>query len=454
MNGGTFTPGVEKERAGIYFRFKSAAKKRLLVGERGTVALPLVLSWGEAKKFIEITEENDTNKEFGLDIEDPALLLLREAKKRGKTVLVYRVNEGTKAKGTLATDDTAGTEVVATAVYGGEKGNDITIVISTNVLESTKKDVTTYFGTKAVDKQTVTGASGLQANAYVVFSGEGTLNDVAGVKLSGGTDGEQTNLDYTDFFAAAETEYFDTIGLPVDGDEELKTTFASFVKRVRDQQGVKVVGVLPNYAGDFEGIINVTNGVVLEGGQLLNPAEAVAWVAGASAGATINQSLTFVEYEGAVDVSERFDNDEIIDKLRNGEFFFTFDARDKTVSVEKDINSFVSFTSEKDKKFSKNKIIRILDGINNDMTRELKREIKERKENGNDIPVNNDGIQIIRTLATIYLNELQSGKAIKNFDSKDDIAITINGDGDGFYISMGAQPVDSAEKFYFGVEVR
>ncbi|BCE06142.1 hypothetical protein RSC2_04166 [Bacillus paralicheniformis] len=46
MNGGTFTPGKEKDRAGIYFNFKTTAEERVSVGERGTVALPVVMSWG------------------------------------------------------------------------------------------------------------------------------------------------------------------------------------------------------------------------------------------------------------------------------------------------------------------------------------------------------------------------------------------------------------------------
>ncbi|KIL72545.1 phage tail sheath family protein [Bacillus badius] len=446
MNGGTFTPGEEKQRAGIYFRFTSAANDRLAVGERGIVALPLVLNWGAPKQFIEVTKTEDVEKKLGLDINDPSLLLLREAKKKAKTVLAYRVNEGTKATKEVATG------VTATAVYGGTKGNDITIKVAPNIVDETKKDVTTFMGTKAVDKQTVAKGSELKANAWVTFQGAGELIDSAGIKLVGGADGTPTNLDYTDFFSAAETEYFDVIALPVD-DEQLKTAFVSFVKRMREQKGVKIRGVLANYAGDYEGIDNVTVGAVLPE-KTLTPAETVAWVAGAAAGATIYQSLTFVEYEGAIDVTPRLDNDEIIERLAKGEFMLTFDARDKTVTVEKDINSFVSFTKEKDKKFQKNKIVRILDAINNDLTREIKREIKIRKEKGQDIPVNGDGVQIISTLVTIYMNALQEGGAITNFNSQNDIQIAINADGDGFYINTGAQPVDSAEKFYFGMEVR
>lgn len=447
MNGGAFIPGEEKARAGFYFRFTSAPNERLSVGDRGRAALPLVLNWGEAKKFIEITKSEDVEKKLGLDINDPALLLLREAKKKAKTVLAYRVNEGTKASAEVATG------VTATAVYGGTKGNDIMIKIVSNVVDETKKDVTTFMGSKAVDKQIVENAGELKANAWVTFEGAGELTNSAGIKLTGGADGTPTNLDYTEFLAASESEYFDTIALPVAEDEQLKAAFISFIRRVRDQQGVKVQGVLANAPADFEGIINVTNGAVLPD-RTLTPAETTAWVAGASAGATINQSLTFVEYEGAIDVFPRYDNDEIVERLAKGEFMLTFDARDKTVTVEKDINSFVSFTKEKDKKFQKNKIIRIMDAINNDITRELKREIKIRKEKGQDIPVNGDGIQILSTLVTIYMNTLQEGGAIKNFNSQNDVQITINDDGDGFYINTGVQPVDSGEKFYFGMEIR
>ena len=141
--------------------------------------------------------------------------------------------------------------------------------------------------------------------------------------------------DYTAFLEAAETEYFDVIALPVDNSEQLKATFASFIERLRNKQGRKVQGVVANYAADQEGIINVTSGVVLEDGTELAPAQTTAWVAGASAGATFNQSLTFVEYEGAVDTLERLDNDQVEYRLSQGEFLFTFDARDRTVSVEK-----------------------------------------------------------------------------------------------------------------------
>ncbi|PLS05134.1 phage tail sheath family protein [Bacillus halotolerans] len=466
MNGGTFTPGKEKERAGIYFNFKTTAENRVSAGERGTVALPIASSWGEVKKFISISSIEDLNKKVGLNIDDPSLLLLREAMKKANTVLLYRLTEGLRASADISEG------VKATALYGGTKGNDIIISITENVIDSSKVDVTTYLDQSEVDKQTVSKAEELKQNNYVTFTGKGDLTvtipltgtapeDVSGalpatsgIRLSGGTDKTPTNADYTAFLEAAETEYFDTIALPVEDNEQLKATFVAFIKRLRDNQGQKVQGVLSNYKGDHEGIINVTGGVLLEDGTEITPEKATTWVAGASAGATFNQSLTFVEYEGAVDVLNRIDNDEIVERLSNGEFLFTYDSRDKSVSVEKDINSLTSLTAEKNKMFQKNKIVRVLDAINNDLTTQLKALIKSRKASGSDVPATNDGLQFVKTLITQYLSVLQDNGGITDFDSENDITIALNNDRDGFLIDLAVQPVDAAEKFYFNVEVK
>ncbi|WP_282062514.1 phage tail sheath family protein [Bacillus pumilus] len=448
MNGGTFTPGTEKKRPGIYFNFKTTAEQRITLGDRGTVALPLVMSWGEPKTFISVSNMEDLNKKVGLNIDDKTLLLFREAKKKAQTVLLYRLNEGEPAKAEISEN------FVVTANYGGLKGNEITIQVAENVLDSTKRDVMTYLGTDIVDKQVVTDVKDLVKNKYVQFSGEGEAVITAGVALSGGKNGVASVADYTAFLETAETEYFDVIALPVDNSEQLKATFASFIERLRDKQGRKVQGVVANYAADQEGIINVTSGVVLEDGTELTPAQTTAWVAGASAGANFNQSLTFVEYEGAVDTLERLDNDQVEYRLSQGEFLFTFDARDRTVSVEKDINSLTSFTAEKNQQMAKNKIIRVLDAINNDLTFELKNLIKLRKANGNDIPASDDGVQLVKTLITQYLTQLQDGSGITGFNSETDIVIGLNEDRDGFIIDLAVQPVDAAEKFYFNVEVK
>ncbi len=114
---------------------------------------------------------------MGLSIEDPSLILLREAKKKAKTVLMYRLTEGIRASADLSQG------VKATALYGGSKGNDIIIRISENVLDQTAFDVTTYMDEAEVDKQTVKKAEELKANGYVTFTGTGELS--ASIPLTG-----------------------------------------------------------------------------------------------------------------------------------------------------------------------------------------------------------------------------------------------------------------------------
>lgn len=99
-----------------------------------------------------------------------------------------------------------------------------------------------------------------------------------------------------------EVEQFNTLCYP-GTDSETKGLFVAFVKRLRDDEGKKITCVLTGQKADYEGIINVKNGVVLEGGETLPPEKAVAWVCGATAAAEINESLTNTAYDGAVDVA-------------------------------------------------------------------------------------------------------------------------------------------------------
>ena len=66
----------------------------------------------------------------------------------------------------------------------------------------------------------------------------------------------------------------------------LQTVCIAKIKMLRNSVGKYVQAVLPNCKADFEGIINVTNSVILddgtESGKQLTVAQACAWVAGAT----------------------------------------------------------------------------------------------------------------------------------------------------------------------------
>ena len=112
-------------------------------------------------------------------------------------------------------------------------------------------------------------------------------------------------------------------------------------------------------AGDYEGVISVTNSVKVDG-EKLSHAEACAWVAAATAAAKNTQSNTYVEYEGAEEVVDPKTHEEAVAAIDNGEFFFSVSEAGAVV-VEYDINSLTTFADGKDKTYRKNRVIRVFD---------------------------------------------------------------------------------------------
>lgn len=439
MAGGTWIPGVEKVRPGLYMNFKIKALERIKSAERGTVTMPLLLSWGEPKKFLTIEKDSDVMEKLGYDINDSQMLLVREAKKRAKTLLIYRLNDGVKATATFGTG-------TVTAKYSGLRGNDLLITAEKDPSKEGMKRVKTFLNGRVVNQQIAEKIEELKANDWVTFAGTGAIAETAGVKLTGGTDGNPANQDHTDYLAAAEIQHFDVIAYPHDN-ASLRTSFVTFVKRLREEEGKKIQGVLSGEPADYEGIINVKNGVKLNDVTLVSAIQAVAWVAGATAGASIADSNTYSVYEGAIDANPRMRNSEIVEALKKGEWVFVHDG-DK-VKVEKDINSLVTYTQERNGRFSKNRVIRVLDAIANDFYRVAHESYIGKVDN------NQDGQALLKEAANQYLRDLQDAGAITNVDFVKDFFIDPDKSrGDEVYATLGVQPVDSMEKFFFTVEVR
>src|SRR5690606_2328645 len=186
--------------------------------------------------------------------------------------------------------------------------------------------------------------------------------------------------------------------------------------------------------------------VVLEDGTILNNIQVTAWVAGATAGANVNESLTYAAYDGAVDVDERYTHTEIVQALKNGEFLFEYS--DGRAIVEQDINSFTSFTPEKRQHFSKNRVIRVLDSIGNDLKRIFEQFYIGKVNN------NVDGRNLFKNEIVNYMTVLENIGAIQNFDSQADVTVVQGNDVDSIYVELYVQPVDAIEKVYMQVIVR
>lgn len=437
MAGGTWVT-QNKVRPGTYINFVGQGTPVGAVGERGIMTMALSLGWGPSKQILSITNGDDVSALLGYDITSSQMLLLREAFKRSRTVLLYRLNNGTKAAVTSG-------NLTATAKHGGLRGNDLTVVIQTNVDDNDKFDVKTLLAGVEKNIQTVSSIAGLISNDWIVFSGTGTLAATAGAPLVGGADGTITNADHIDYMAAVELQDFNTVAYPGTAND-LKALYAAFIKRLRDVEGKKVQFVTENYASaNHEGVISVKNGVKLSDGTSLTAAQASVWVAAATAAAQMSQSLTYDAYDDAVDVGTRYTNAQIEAAIIAGEFLFT--PNQGKTKVEVDLNTFTGFTPDKGKPFSKNRVIRVLDGIANDFKKIFDLYY------GGKIDNNADGRDLLWNEYITYLKTLEGLNALQNVNSATDVKIIQGTDADSVYVEVAVQPVDSIEKVYMKVSV-
>mgnify|MGYP001451738243 CR=1 FL=1 len=437
MAGGTFTM-QNKIRPGVYVNVGGKGQALGTLGIRGTAALALPLSWGASQKMMALDAGDNSLVKLGYDLTAGSMLPVREALKHAKTLFIYRLNTGEKASVTIG-------QLTATAKYGGVRGNDLTVVIENNIDDSEKYDVKTFVDQAQADLQTVTTIAELKANDWIDWTGTGGLTASAGAPLVGGTDGAVTNADHLSFLSTLELFDFNTVAY-VGTDNTIKNVYTSFVKRLRDDEGKKVQAVVENYpAADYEGVISVKNGVVLSDGTTLTAAQATAWVAGATAAADVNESLTYSVYDDAVDASPRYTNSQINTALQAGEFVFT--ASNGRAVVEQDINSLTSFTAEKTKAFSKNRVIRVLDGINNDFVRIFSDYYLGKVSN------NAAGRNLLKAECISNISTLQGIGAVQNFDAQTDISVYAGQETDAVGIDLNVQPVDSVEKIYITVTV-
>lgn len=435
MAGGTWT-SQNKIRPGAYINFKSKKNVIASIGERGIATLPLTLPWGAEKEIITIHADDDLSKVLGINISDNSALLIREVFKKAKTLLLYRLNEGSKATATLE-------ELTINAKYSGTKGNNITVIIQNDIDDTSKFEVITTFEGNKVDKQLVKTIDDLKPNGYVEFEGTGELKTTSGLPLKGGDDGTVTNENYTDYLSAIEAYEFHTIGIPTK-ESDIKAVATDFVKRLKED-GRQVQLVLENYAeADSENVISVKNGVILGDGTKITSDKAVAFVTGATAGANINQSNTYLQYEDAIDVDIKYTNKEIIDALNNGEIVFTINNR--KVVIEQDINTLKTFTEDKDKDYRKNRLIRTLYEINNGI--KLLWETNYIGKIANSV----DGRILFKKDVIKFLEQLQEIDALENV-VPEDIEIEKGKDKDSVLVKVEVQPIDSMEKLYMNVEV-
>lgn len=445
MAGGKFDKVVGKVRPGTYINFESTKTNTVGAGERGTVVMPLIgHNYGPAGEFIEVRNSapDAAFAKLGYSVFDDNdnMLLIREALKNASAVIVYIPKAGTAATGT-------GGGLTATAKYGGERGNALAYSVVANPVSGYDITVTlagatvsVYEGVKDI------GAAIAISDEWLKFSAatdEAVLTAVAGVSLTTGANGTTQNSDITAFLDAVEGVNFNVLCFP-STEETLKAAVKSKIKYLREGVGKTVVGVVADYEADYEGIINVTNSVKVDGKALTN-AQATAWVAGATAGATYVESLTYRGYDGAEAIVGAKTHEQAVAAIQNGEFFFTYSEEGKVV-VEYDINSLVTIPDDKDATYRKNRVIRVFDTFADNVLVNF-----PPNKYANDA----EGWDIMEGVGRSILKTFEDAGAIKNVDYDTDFTVDREASaGDQTFFNCGLEAIDSSEKLYFTVATR
>lgn len=451
MAGGNFDINVGKVRPGVYVNTKSKKQQKPKNSSRGIAVVPLIgYNWGPNGEFVKLSVDSPDASiaKLGHSIYDDNdfMLLIKEEFKNAITVYAYIINPGIAAKATVDT-------LTITAVYGGTRGNDIKVVSVANVTEGF--DVTVYLGTEAVEVYEGVGTIADLINAskktYVKFTATDTsaaLTAFASTSLAGGTDGTVENSAISSFADKLEGIKWHTLCFPSD-DSTLQTLITTKVKSLRERVGKWVQVVMPNCGTDHEGVINVTNAVVLDDGttdgKTLTIAQTCAWVAGATAAASKTESNTYVEYEGAIGIVGEKTNEEATLAIQNGEFFFSM-SDEGTVVVEYDINSLHTFTTEKTSDYRKNRVMRVYDSFAEYLALTFPPNKYDNSE---------EGWLVMEGLGRDLLQTYLDDGAITNVDLDEDFYVDQSrSQGDETYFNIGLQAVDSAEKLYFSVSTR
>ena len=398
LGGGTFFT-QNKVLPGTYINFISASRASATLSDRGYAAMALELDWGVENTIFEVTNgdlQKNSMKLFGYDYTAPQLKGLRDLFLNLKTLYIYRLTSG----GVKATN------TYATAKYCGIRGNDLKVVISNNVEEEEKFDVSLYIDdTTLLDKQTVSQMSELVDNDYVTWKSGASLSETAGEPLSTGTNGTVNGAAHQTFLDKAESYYFNILGC-VSTEDEIKSLYVAYTKRLRDEVGAKFQLVVHNKEADYEGVINVINDV-----EESPVSSLVYWVTGAEASCAVNASLLNKKYDGEFTVKADYTQSQLEGFINAGKFVFHNVGND--ARVLSDINTLLTVSDTKGDVFKENQTIRVCDQIANDIanifnTRYLG--VVPNDANGR-ISLWNDIVK--------HHQQLQDIRAIENFTSED-----------------------------------
>jgi len=154
--GGTWSSVDPPQRAGLFVNVDTVPATAPVADSSGVMGLVVTADWGPANTIVNISAASEAAAYYGIgsDAEFAINSALRGEGLPGRggasTVRVYRAAASSAAKASVGLDNTAAPPTVAitlTALYQGTRGNNFTVTVQTNAVDSSLKDILIYEGT-------------------------------------------------------------------------------------------------------------------------------------------------------------------------------------------------------------------------------------------------------------------------------------------------------------------
>ena len=461
MAGGIFsnTNGVIP---GVFINRKTRAKSEVAQSEDGVVVYCLRnAKWGETGKFIDISSLEECQKKLGFDSSSEEMRFIVEMFRGSNRtsgankvrVYVPQMESQKKATATVGS-------LTITAKCPGTRGNDMIITITPNLDTEISDGVYAVYVVRVIlegqtiftqtvgdytDKETYTLAKieDLNSNDYVVWSGSGDFTATAGTNLVGGASGVATATEYATFLEACEKVFFNALCYD-DTDDTIRAAVATFVKRQCEERGYYCQAIMPNYnTPDYEGCISVKNGINLSDGYVLTNVKATWWIAGCTAGAKANESLTHVQHPLAKSVINEYSKNEIEQYLNDGHIVFINEF--EKIMVCKDINTYHSTSTNKGDEYKSNRCVRTINDFCNYCYRTYDETFIGKLDN------DESGRDTLKGDVVGYCNIMQGNHEINNFSNEDITVEAIEGTKDKVMIYAYFETVDSINGIYINL---
>jgi len=169
--------------------------------------------------------------------------------------------------------------------------------------------------------------------------------------------------DYSTALDYFSSQYVDYVAIPTVATDELESSVVSWVKNEWENHN-QIIVVLPDVAGDFEGIVNFTTDSIKVGSNTYTSEQYTPRIAGMLAGTPMTMSATYANLDEVDDV-DRLTKEQQDAAVAAGKFILFFDA--EKVKTGTAVTSFTTTTSEKGDSFKKIKLVDTMRQITRDI---------------------------------------------------------------------------------------